>query len=419
MPSDRMLVAGAGVFGLAAALELRARGHDVSVLDPGRVPHPLAASTDISKVIRLEYGPDEAYMALMEEARDGWLAWNGAWRAEGDEPLYHETGVLMVCREPMATGGFEYESFRLLERRGHRPERMDGAAIARRFPAWSTGRYVDGFFHAKGGYAESGRVVAALAGRARADGIEIVEGRRAIALVEERGRVTGLQDEHGRTLAADHVVLATGAWTGKLHPDLGGCVRATGHPVFHLRPHDPAPFTAERFPTFTADVARTGYYGFPLHRDGVVKIANHGLGLPIDPDAPRAVAPAEHEKLRAFLAETFPDLVDVPVVYTRLCLYADTQDEDFWIARDPAREGLTVASGGSGHGFKFAPVLGPIIADAVEGRSNPWLDKFRWRPEVRLAQGREAARCHREGRQGPARQAGTGEEFARRHTDGM
>ncbi len=82
------------------------------------------------------------------------------------------------------------------------------------------------------------------------------------------------------------------------------------------------------------------------------------------------------------------------MVYTRLCLYADTHDEDFWIARDPAREGLTVASGGSGHGFKFAPVLGGIIADAVEGRANPWLDKFRWRPEVRLARGREAARCH-------------------------
>jgi glycine/D-amino acid oxidase-like deaminating enzyme len=77
-----------------------------------------------------------------------------------------------------------------------------------------------------------------------------------------------------------------------------------------------------------------------------------------------------------------------------LCLYADTQDEDFWIAPDPQRPGLTVASGGSGHGFKFAPVLGAIIADAVERRESPWLSKFRWRPEVVLDQGREAARCH-------------------------
>ncbi len=82
------------------------------------------------------------------------------------------------------------------------------------------------------------------------------------------------------------------------------------------------------------------------------------------------------------------------MVYTRLCMYADTQDEDFWIARDPARDGLTVASGGSGHGFKFAPVLGGIVADVVEGVAQPWSDKFRWRPEIRMDHGTEAARAH-------------------------
>ncbi|MFQ5792564.1 MAG: FAD-dependent oxidoreductase, partial [Acidobacteriota bacterium] len=120
---------------------------------------------------------------------------------------------------------------------------------------------------------------------------------------------------------------------------------------------------------------------------------NHGLGTSIDPDAPRAVTDRDHEKLRAFLEQTFPDLVDAEVVFTRLCLYADTPDEDFWIARDPGREGVTVASGGSGHGFKFAPILGQLAADAVEGIANPWLEKFRWRPDIRLDQGREAARC--------------------------
>ncbi|HXV86725.1 MAG TPA: FAD-dependent oxidoreductase, partial [Gemmatimonadales bacterium] len=115
---------------------------------------------------------------------------------------------------------------------------------------------------------------------------------------------------------------------------------------------------------------------------------------PIDPDAARPVSPAAQEHLRQFLAGTLPALADAPVVYTRLCLYADTQDGDFWIARDPERPGLTVASGDSGHGFKFAPVIGPVIADAVEGRDNPVLERFRWRPEVRLARAREAARHH-------------------------
>lgn len=81
----------------------------------------------------------------------------------------------------------------------------------------------------------------------------------------------------------------------------------------------------------------------------------------------------------AFLATTLPDLNDAPLVATRRCLYVDTPDGDFWIDRHPQQVGLTVATGDSGHGFKFAPILGGLIADAVEGKPNPWLSKFRWR----------------------------------------
>lgn len=393
--SARVVVVGAGIFGITAALELRRRGHRVTVVDPGPLPHPLAASTDISKVIRMEYGPDESYMALMEEARDGWIAWNASWWDAGVDPLFQETGVLMVCRDPMASGGFEFESWEMLRTRGHRPERIDAAGLTRRFPAWSTGRYVDGFFHHKGGYAESGRVVEAVARWAVAAGVELQLGRRISGLAERRGRVVGVRDHAGALIDADDVVLACGAWTGKLL-GLAQAIRPTGHPVFHLRPEDEEPFAPARFPTFTADVARTGYYGFPANRDGIVKIANHGVGLEIDPDAPRQVTTRQREQLHAFLEETFPELLKAPIVFTRLCLYADTQDEDFWIARDPDRQGLTVTTGGSGHGFKFAPILGGLAADAVEGITNPWLEKFRWRPEVVLARGKEAARYHGE-----------------------
>ncbi|HJT45762.1 MAG TPA: hypothetical protein VJ721_05760, partial [Chthoniobacterales bacterium] len=73
-------------------------------------------------------------------------------------------------------------------------------------------------------------------------------------------------------------------------------------------------------------------------------------------------------------------------------LYCDTHDGDFWIAPDPDRPGLIIAAGDSGHGFKFAPVLGAIIADAVEERENRWLEKFRWRPGVQPGASKEAAR---------------------------
>jgi len=73
-------------------------------------------------------------------------------------------------------------------------------------------------------------------------------------------------------------------------------------------------------------------------------------------------------------------------------MYCDTHDGHFWIAPDPEREGLVIAAGDCGHGFKFAPVLGEIIADAVEHKSNPILEKFRWRPEVPVGASTDAAR---------------------------
>jgi len=390
--APRTLVVGAGIFGVTAALELRARGHDVTLVDQGRIPNPLAASTDVSKVIRLEYGPDEDLMALAERARAGWLRWNDVWTAEGGDPLFHETGVLMVSRAAMAPGGFEYESHRLLERRGHEPERLDARALAARFPAWSTGRYADGFYHRKGGWVESGRVVAALATWARARGVRVIEDRAVTGLVERGARVVGVRDASGASTAAEHVVVAAGSWTAQIVPELSSSIRPTGHPVVHLEPRDPEPFRAVRFPVFTADIANTGFYGFPLNDDGVVKIGNHGPGVSVDPSSPRLFAAEHLDRLRTFLEETFPALAGARVAHTRVCPYADSRDGDFWITRHPTLDGLVVASGGSGHGFKFAPVLGGLIADAAEGRAHPLLARFRWRPEVELERGREAAR---------------------------
>lgn len=396
--SPKTVVVGAGIFGVTAALELRARGHAVTLLDQGTVPNPLAASTDVSKIVRMEYGPDEDAMSLAEVARGGWHAWNADWVREGGKALYHESGVLMVTRAPMAAGGFEFESHRLLERRGYAPERLDPASLVRRFPAWSTGRYVDGFYHAKGGWVESGRVVEALADRARRVGVAVGEGRPVAALDTSGTQVVGVREVGGSTIAADFIVVAAGSWTNRLVPDLVQCIRPTGHPVVYLRPRDAAPFRADRFPVFTADIASTGFYGFPVTRDGIVKIGNHGPGAVVDPGAPPRVTERHLRAVHAFLETTVPALADAEVVQTRICPYADSQDGNFWIARHPTLTGLSVASGGSGHAFKFAPILGGLIADAVEGKTNRDLERFRWRPKVRLERGLEAARWH-----GPAK----------------
>jgi glycine/D-amino acid oxidase-like deaminating enzyme len=383
-------VVGAGIFGVTAAAELRRRGWRVLLLDPGPIPHPMAASTDISKVIRLAYGSDEAYTGLMEQALEGWRRWNSRWT----EPLFHETGVLFLTRAPMATGEFEYESFRVLEKRGHHPVRLTPADLRQRFPAWRAQGYADGFYHAEGGYAESGRVVARLLEEARALGVEIRGGVRFLAPAEEGSRVAGVRTTPDGRIPADRVLIAAGAWTPKLLPEIAPHLRVTAHPVFHFRPPNTRLYTERLFPVFTADITRTGWYGFPLSRDGVVKIANHGPGREFDPDDARGTLPEDEAGLREFLEATFPTLAPLPIAGRHVCLYCDTRDEHFWIDSHPDRRGLAVATGDSGHAFKFAPVLGEILADVVEERPTRWGERFRWRKDDTAARGQEEARRH-------------------------
>ncbi len=385
-----ILIVGAGIFGVTAAIALRERGYQICLVDSGRIPHPLAASTDISKVLRIEYGADEMYATLSERSRERWLVWN---HDLFGEDLYHDIGVTIFAQVPMEPGGYEYENYHTLKRRGHNPERVDSAAIARRFPAWKAETYVDGYFNTKGGYIESGRVVAALVEVAKMKGVIVQPDTQVMGFVEQHGRVTGVRTTHGELLA-EHVIIAAGVWTLELLPELAGVLRSTGHPVFHLQPQDPELFAPPNFYVFSADSSRTGWYGFPTHpRAGVVKIAKHGPGLELNPSGDaRVVSEINIAELRAFLATTFPALVEAPVVYTRRCMYCDTADEHFLIDRHPERAGLTIASGDSGHAFKFAPVLGDLVADVVEGHSNPYGERFRWRTFPSHKQGQEPSR---------------------------
>jgi glycine/D-amino acid oxidase-like deaminating enzyme len=388
---SRIIVVGAGINGVTASIELKKRGHEVILIDPGPLPHPLAASTDISKAVRAAYGADEEYTELAERSIKLWRKWNEEFGIE----LYHETGVMFVRRREMKPADFEYESFKLLRQRGHKVERMNSAQ--RRFPAWNPGLFRDGVLEWEAGYAESGRVVATLIQRASSIGVELRSSSRFAHLDECDDRVEGIFLDNGERIAADRIVMAAGAWTPYLLPFTKKFFRASGQPVFHLKPPRPELFAPERFPVFGADITTTGYYGFPLNRDGIVKIANHGPGREMSPDSPqRAVTSEEEENLRKFLSWALPELAEAPVVYTRLCMYCDTHDGNFWIAPDPEREGLVIAAGDCGHGFKFAPVLGQIIADAVEQKSNPILEKFRWRPEVSVGTGTDVARFRSE-----------------------
>lgn len=375
--SNSILILGGGCFGLTAAVELQSRGWKVTLVDQGPLPHPDAASTDISKVVRMDYGTDEQHTVMGERSIERWHEWNAKW----GEELYHEVGFLVMSRDAMQPGGFEHDSHAFLTPRGQKLRRTSSAMLRELHPAWNAANYRDGYLNPVGGWVESGRVIARLAADARALGIEIIENVPQPRLAFEGTRCIGIASGD-QTWKADAVLVAAGAWTPIVLPHLQHVMGATAQTVFHFKPHDPQPFTPPQFPVWGADIGKTGWYGFPANQDGLVKVANHGVGRQVRADEPRTLPAGEEERYRAFLRDTFPSLADAPVHSTRVCLYCDTFDGAFWIDHDPAHPGLIVAAGDSGHAFKFTPVLGEIIADVVESKPNAWAQRYRWREKT-------------------------------------
>lgn len=406
------MVVGAGIFGVTAALALTRRGRSVTLVDQSRAPARRASSTDVSKAIRMDYGSDVFYHELAEEALDGWDRWNHDW----PRPLYHPSGFLVLSPEPMRPGGFEFESRRTLVARGYDPEPVDAAVLSRRFPAWNAARYPDGYLSTRGGWAESGAVVAHLLRLAEDVGVQVVTG--AVTQLLARGsrlsgvRVTAASAGDGRsstevderraepdgteTLPARLVVVCAGAWTPTIAPWLADRLEAVAQPVVHVLPEAPQRFRGDAFPPFAADISGTGWYGFPALTDGRVKIGHHGPGRAVAAHDRGPVSVDHLRKVRLFLKESIPELATAPIVTTRVCLYCDVFDGDPFIGVDPGREGLVVASGGSGHAFKFAPVLGDLIADAAEGASNRWSARLGWRARGADAAEQARHRIHEE-----------------------
>lgn len=377
-----ILIVGAGVFGVTSALALRRRGHAVRLLDPGPLPHPDASSTDISKIVRLDYGDDALFTEMAAACMPVWQEWDER-RGGG---LFQQTGFMCLCAEPMQAGGFEHDSFQLLRGLGYELERLDRAAIRRRFPQFDADRYADGYFNPFDGWVRSARAVAFLLDEARAAGVTLLPHQHFSGLSSAGDRIDGVITADGGTHHAELVLVAAGAWTPTLLPWLEGMLTAVGQPVLHLRVEDPSAFAPPGFPVWASDIATTGWYGFPALEDGTVKIGSHGPGRPVRPAAAGrgtgAVLEREEAPFRPFLQSHIKSLATAPVTARRLCLYCDTPDNDFLIDHDPEHPGLVVAAGGSGHSFKFAPVLGELIADVVEGRDNVWAKRFRWRTDA-------------------------------------
>src|SRR2546423_10850193 len=227
---SKVIVVGAGINGVTAAIELKKRGHHAILIDPGPLPHPLAASTDISKAVRAAYGADEDYIELAERSIKLWRKWNEEFGIE----LYHETGVMFVRRREMKPGDFEYESFKTLQQRGHKVERMNSAQLWRRFPVWNPELFRDGVLEFEAGYWESGRAVATLIQRAGAIGVELRPSSRFAQLDERDHRIEGIILYHGERIAAVRIVMAVGAASPHRLPVRKTFLPARGQPRLPL-----------------------------------------------------------------------------------------------------------------------------------------------------------------------------------------
>jgi sarcosine oxidase len=173
------------------------------------------------------------------------------------------------------------------------------------------------------------------------------------------------------TYHAGQILFCGGAWTEQLVRDLGVPLRVTRQVLAWVWPKVPARFELGRFPVWNIDhLDGTTYYGVPMMPDNPgLKVAHHFSGPPADPDAvERSPLPGD-ENIRTMLQKTIPE-GDGPVLSLRVCLYTYSPDQQFILDRHPEHRRVHLACGFSGHGFKFASVIGQVLADlALTGKT--------------------------------------------------
>ena len=367
----RAAVVGAGVFGLSTAIELRRRGHDVTVFERGPIPHPEASSTDVSKAIRRTwYGDGDTYVDLVERAAVLWRQWEHHFPT----PIYHQCGQLVVLSD-FRPGTPMYESWQLLRRRGIDVELLDAGEAAARFPQFAFEGGETCVHDPWAGYLESGRAVRFMADMASELGVRLAP-NTPVSAVDETADGVRVQTELGGRVF-DAAVVAAGVWLERLVPSLAPHVRISHQQMVFVEVDAPERFAHGAFPMFTFDPDQGGWYGFPLLREGFLKIAEERIGPEVDANIDRAGTPDFADRAVDFLRRRIPEMAQGRLVGGRSCLYASTPDDHFFIDRAPGADRVFVAGGGSGHGFKFGGAIGELAADAVEDRANPLGELFR------------------------------------------
>lgn len=364
------IVLGLGGFGSAAAYWLARRaGAEVLGLEQFELGHVRGESQDHSRIIRLSYHEPH----YVELAKHAYRAWSEVEREAGEQLVLRTGGLDLGPREgaiPLA--GYSDS----MDAAGVPYERLEAGEIMRRWPQWRLDEEVHGLFQAEGGIALAARGNAAHQRLARAHG----------ATLRDRSPVDGirpLRDEvevyaGGHAYRCRRLVIAAGPWSNQallpfgLHLPL----RITQEQVTYFASPRPDDFRPERFPVWIW-MDDPCYYGFPTFGEAGPKVGQDAGGEETSANTRTFERDeAAFDRVVRFLERRLPSAVG-PAIYTRTCLYTLTPDRDFVLDLLPERRDVAVAIGG-GHGYKFASVIGRILADlAVDGRTDHDLTPFR------------------------------------------
>jgi sarcosine oxidase len=361
MTTFDVAVIGLGAMGSAALFNLARQGRRVIGIEQFEPGHDKGSSHGESRIIRLSYFEHPSYVPLARRAMEKWRELEQLCRHN----ILTVTGVLEAgypgC--PIVEGSLEASRLHGLDH-----EVLDAAEINRRFPAFKVPPHWTGLYQPEGGFLRPELAIQQFVGLAERHGAEVRTGTRVLA-IEPLGSGVRVRTEAGE-IEAGSVIVAAGAWIGDFAPELKPHLKLTRQVLGWFEPLQPAYYAPDRCPVFILESEDDACYGFPDFAGTGVKTASHRKGayLPSADDLSQDGGAADEAQIRRMLALAMPE-ANGPLRAMRTCMYTRTPDEDFVIDRSSADPRIILASPCSGHGFKFASVIGEVLADLALGKT--------------------------------------------------
>ncbi|QLG60507.1 N-methyl-L-tryptophan oxidase [Halorarum salinum] len=365
-----VVVVGVGGMGSATAFHLADRGHDVLGLERYDVPHARGSSHGITRIIRRAYYEHPSYIPLVERAYD---LWDDLAERTG-RPVIHRTGS--VDAGPQGDVVFE-GSRRSCEEHDIPHEVLTGAEVNDRFPGYDLPAEYRALYQPDGGFVVPEQAIIGHVRAAQAAGAEIRARESVRDWAETPDGGVRVWTDRG-TYVADGLVLAAGAWNAKLADALDGLAVPERQVLAWFQPETPALFDPDAFPVWNLATPEGRFYGLPVYDVPGFKLGKyHHLGEGVDPDDHETEpSRADELLLRDFAGKYFPEGAG-PTMRLATCMFTNSPDEHFVLDTLPEHPQVAVGAGFSGHGFKFASVVGEVLADlAVDGESEHPIDMF-------------------------------------------